>query len=152
MHVLESVVKLTRYIIYIILCRPKVKMSKCPKCFVRYCTAECSTADWQKHKPFCKTVVEFLARYPMQNGSRKARKHSQSMRSSMMKRGMGFGFIDEATYIEKCHALGMECEWNEHAMQYILQRSTCTSAAICHDRNTASYILVGNMYRLKYWY
>jgi len=29
------------------------KLNKCSKCIVRYCSKECQTADWKKHKEHC---------------------------------------------------------------------------------------------------
>ena len=85
---------------YIILFRYKAKMSKCNKCFVRYCSKKCYLAQIEEHKPLCKMWGQYIARrnIPPGHESGKARKHSEKMRSHMRNSGRGFQFMDEDTY------------------------------------------------------
>ena len=84
-------------------------MKKCKHCFVRYCNAECSQKDWQKHKAFCRCIVDHLAMTGTSLGdktSKKARKHRERMRSFMGRRtGAGYQFMDEATYRQRLRTL-----------------------------------------------
>ena len=101
---------------YIILVCSKAKMSKCVKCNVHYCTAECLRAHWPEHKPLCHEIVAYLARKDIKPGSQtpgheghqsaKARKHNARMRSYMNSmQGSGFQFLDEATFWHICGVL-----------------------------------------------
>jgi hypothetical protein len=36
----------------------KVKLFKCGRCLIAgYCSKECQTADWKRHKPFCSKLI-----------------------------------------------------------------------------------------------
>ena len=97
---------------YIILFRYKARMSKCSKCFARYCNDECARGHWQEHKPLCKELVAYLARKMVDpaDQSAKARRYSERLRAQLAAPGIGIGFqfLDEATYWQRRATLGIE--------------------------------------------
>ena len=70
-------------------------MSKCGKCWMRYCSNECSLRHWPVHKPICKNLTSWLETH--KSKSRKSKKYAARLQEHV-KPGMGFCFLNEEQY------------------------------------------------------
>ena len=70
-------------------------MSKCGKCWMRYCSNACSLRHWQVHKPICKNLTSWLETH--KSKGRKSKKYAALLHKHI-KPGMGFCFLNEEQY------------------------------------------------------
>ena len=73
-------------------------MSKCGKCWMRYCSETCSVHHWKVHKPICKNLTSWLATHASKN--KKSKKYAALLHEHITP-GMGFCFLNEDQY-DRC--------------------------------------------------
>ena len=81
-------------------------MSKCGKCWMRYCSNACSLRHWPVHKPICKILTSWLETH--KSKSRKSKKYAALLHEHITP-GMGFCFLNEEQYATCLRTMRRTC-------------------------------------------